>query len=57
METPTREALLASPCTSFWLKDALNKLAERDVLDALHDAHLLYLVQQAEWNKAKLEAA
>lgn len=37
------------PCTSFWLKDALAKLDNRDPLDSLNDAKLLLEIQQARW--------
>ena len=38
---PTRPALLASPATSFWLKEALTTQWTRDPVDALRDAEAL----------------
>lgn len=35
------QQLLASPSVSFWLKDALRAMTNRDPLDALNDAELL----------------
>lgn len=38
------EELLASPFSSYWLKDALRAALDRDPVDAAHDAELLSLV-------------
>jgi hypothetical protein len=38
--------LQADPCISFWLKDALAELLDRDPLDAERDAELLHRVMQ-----------
>ena len=35
------QQLLADPSTSFWLKEQIEKLPERDILDAAFDAELL----------------
>lgn len=45
-QIPTVDELIASPCTSYWLKDALRVLSQRDVLDASRDAEILALVMQ-----------
>jgi hypothetical protein len=37
----TPEEILADPCTSYWLKNALASALERDCVDASHDAELL----------------
>jgi hypothetical protein len=42
MESNQRIAqLLADPSASFWIKDAIRALSERDPIDALGDAELL----------------
>lgn len=38
--------LQADPCISFWLKEALATLLNRDPLDAERDAELLHRVMQ-----------
>lgn len=38
MNTPLAQQLLAAPHVSFWLKAAIQKLADRDELDAARDA-------------------
>ena len=38
---PTIEQVLADPCASFWLRDAIVALLNRDVVDAANDAELL----------------
>jgi hypothetical protein len=38
---PSTETILASPCTSYWLKDAIRAALSRDCLDALRDAETL----------------
>ena len=38
---PEVQAVLASPSTSFWLKDALQAALQRDPVDAANDAELL----------------
>lgn len=44
MELPDTPTLLASPCTSFWLRDALTSALSRDPVDALNDAEILVAV-------------
>jgi hypothetical protein len=41
------QQLLASPSVSFWLKDALRAMTNRDPVDALNDAELLVEVLTA----------
>lgn len=48
---PTTEALLAAPCITHWLKNAIRELGQRDPIDALDDAEIL-----AEWSRARLAA-
>lgn len=38
---PTIQQVIASPCTSYWLKDALKSALDRDCVDAARDAELL----------------
>lgn len=38
---PTIDQVLASPTTSYWLKNALNAALQRDAVDAYYDAKLL----------------
>lgn len=40
------EAVLADPCVSFWLKDAIRALEKRDPVDAEGDAELLLAIAQ-----------
>ena len=35
------QELLARPCASYWLKDAIKSAFNRDKVDALNDAELL----------------
>ena len=44
---PDIQSILADPCASYWLKDALRTAADRDCLDALYDAKLLVSVLAA----------
>jgi hypothetical protein len=39
--------LQIDPCTSYWLKDAINAIARRDCVDALRDAETLVAVCKA----------
>ena len=41
MTLPSTQEILASPCTSYWLKAAIKANLTRDCLDALGDAELL----------------
>ena len=52
---PTVEELLASPCVSYWLKDALKTALNRDRVDASHDAELLAAVLGERTKKALAE--
>ena len=38
---PTAQNVLDDPCASFWIKNALRSVLERDPVDALNDAELL----------------
>lgn len=49
--TPTTEALLAAPCITRWVKNAIRDLRQRDPIDALDDVEIL-----AEWARARLAA-
>jgi hypothetical protein len=44
LNSPTPDEILASPSTSYWLKDALKSALNRDCVDASKDAELLALV-------------
>jgi hypothetical protein len=35
------DAILADPCASYWLKNALAAALKRDPIDAMHDAEFL----------------
>lgn len=41
---PSDAELLANPCTSFWLKDAIRESLNRDVCDAATDAEVLLAI-------------
>jgi len=41
METQAIKQVLASPCTSYWLANALRSALGRDCVDAIKDAALL----------------
>lgn len=45
--TPTIEELLLDPSTTYWFKDALQALMERDPVDAASDAELLAKLMRA----------
>jgi hypothetical protein len=38
------QEILRDPATSYWLRDALTALLERDPVDALHDTEILQKV-------------
>ncbi len=40
------EQVQADPCASYWLKEALTVMFDRDPLDALRDADLLRRIMQ-----------
>lgn len=44
------QAILRDPATSFWLRQAVAALQERDPLDALHDAQLLHRAMCTRFN-------
>jgi hypothetical protein len=46
------KALRQDPCISFWLKQALTDLLDRDPLDAERDAELLHRVMQRNASEA-----
>jgi hypothetical protein len=41
MTTETIRRILNSPCTSYWLREAIKTSLDRDSLDALRDAQIL----------------
>ena len=41
-----KDELLQDPSVSYWLKDALRALFDRDCLDAARDSELLHRVMQ-----------
>jgi len=43
--------LLNDPTISFWLKDQIQKLSERDILDVARDAELLAKVADQRFKK------
>jgi hypothetical protein len=38
---PTIAEIIANPCTSYWLRDALKSAMQRDPVDALRDARTI----------------
>ena len=48
---PTTKEILADPCTSSWLKNAIGDSSRRDIVDAMNDAEFL-----AKYLKNKFEA-
>lgn len=47
-----RDTYLDSPCTSFWLKDAIKSIERRDILDSWNDIQELVLMHkkyQKKW--------
>ena len=60
MTTTTRpiqteeQQVLASPCSSYWLKDAIKTLSQRDLVDAYYDAEALYRIIRARMLDAGL---
>jgi hypothetical protein len=48
MPTTTSEIkqILNDPCASFWLKQSLERLLQRDIVDAVHDAQRLANLMQ-----------
>lgn len=52
MSAPTVAELKADPSVSYWLKNALDALESRDILDAVADAKLLSDIMQARYTAA-----
>jgi hypothetical protein len=48
---PTIPEILADPCSSYWLKDALRSAVRRDIVDALNDAEALIAILQDRFDK------
>ena len=46
--SPEQQRILDDPAASYWLKDAIRAAAERDIVDALGDAEILFLMLRAE---------
>tara|TARA_R110000772_G_scaffold141536_4_gene251216 strand:- start:579 stop:758 length:180 start_codon:yes stop_codon:yes gene_type:complete len=44
----TKEETLADGYISFWLRDAINSVERRDILDALNDAETLLALIKAD---------
>lgn len=54
--TLTREqadAILVSPCASYWLKQAFRDLAQRDPVDAVKDAETLAAIMRTRTEEEK----
>tara|TARA_Y100000310_G_scaffold12791_2_gene13178 strand:+ start:2236 stop:2478 length:243 start_codon:yes stop_codon:yes gene_type:complete len=47
----TCERYLAAPDVSFWMKDAIKALRNRDPVDALNDAEELHRLMARRWNE------
>jgi hypothetical protein len=47
----SEQELLANPAISFWLKDQIRHINQRDVLDALRDAELWVELLQQRFNR------
>lgn len=43
--------ILLDPTASYWLKDAISTLNNRDTLDALHDAEILHEIFAEKFHK------
>jgi hypothetical protein len=41
--------VLADPACSYWLRDRIREVLERDPLDALRDAETLVAILEARW--------
>lgn len=48
----TEQNLINDPAVSYWLKDQINKISERDLLDAISDAELLLSVLAGRYRAA-----
>lgn len=44
--------VLDSPCSSYWLRDAIIRLMNRDIIDAARDAEILAQIMRAECDRA-----
>lgn len=51
--TLEQQKILNDPTASFWLKKAVQQMADRDPVDALHDAEELVILLRARWNEIK----
>jgi hypothetical protein len=51
MRTPSISEVLASPTTSYWLKDALRTALNRDCVDAANDAEVLAVILRTYANQ------
>lgn len=51
MDKLTIENVLGDPCTSYWLRSAIDALRERDPVDALGDVEVLHKLMQARWER------
>jgi hypothetical protein len=45
------QGICADPSTSYWLKDALQSLLQRDPVDAVNDSRLLADIMQARYDE------
>ncbi len=45
------QAIATDPTASFWLKRAIRDAADRDPIDALHDARHLHAILAARWDE------
>jgi hypothetical protein len=50
-QTPTITDILVDPCASYWIKDAISELVQRDTLDALKDVEILQAIFSERWHK------
>ena len=41
------------PAASYWLKDAVKTLTDRDIVDALQDAEVLLKYAKLRWDEVK----
>lgn len=46
-----KSAILKDPAASYWLKDAIVSLDDRDVVDALHDSKTLVMFLQHKFSE------
>lgn len=48
---PTINQIMADPTASYWLKNALNSVLKRDILDALNDVEVLHEILQDAYDR------